>query len=69
MAPLDTPAIRTSTAAMLAGVTTRSILRWIEDGTMTGEQCPRPTRSNGRRLEGVFEQPGRANIRHFLCYV
>ncbi len=25
---------------MLAGVTTRSILRWIEDGTITGEQCP-----------------------------
>ena len=39
MPPLDNPAIRTPTAAMLAGVTTRSILRWIEDGTMTGEQC------------------------------
>ncbi|MHB0872564.1 MAG: tetratricopeptide repeat protein [Acidithiobacillus ferrooxidans] len=37
--PLDNLTIRTPTAAMLAGVTTRSILRWIEDGTMTGEQC------------------------------
>ena len=40
MPPLDTPAIRTPTAAMLAGVTARSILRWIEDGTMTGALCP-----------------------------
>jgi len=40
MPPLDTPTIRTPTAAMRAGVTTRSIPRWIEDGTMAGAQCP-----------------------------